>query len=57
MKKILQASIVILGIYIMFHILFGLDYNSTMSLITRITKWLFTGCLLLYIIKFVETKK
>lgn len=56
MKKLLQFAIFILGIYTVIHIIFGLDFNPTISLFTRIFQALLAFCLLVYVIKFLKTE-
>lgn len=57
MKKFLQTAVLIFGIYTLIHIIFGLDFNPTISLITRICKLLLVICALIYVIKFVNIRE
>lgn len=54
MKRLLQISIILLVVYSVIHILFGLDFNPLISLVTRITQAILALFLLIYIIKFTD---
>ncbi len=56
MKGFLRNAILIFGIYTLIHIIFGLDFNPTISLITRICELLLVVCVLIYVNKFVNTR-
>ncbi|MCY9548075.1 hypothetical protein [Lysinibacillus xylanilyticus] len=57
MKKILQFFILLLVVYLLIHILFGLDFNPVISLITKISQIVLALFLLIYVSKLVGEKK